>query len=101
MGTKTRDFFGIASIFIFILTAAIVLTIWAIPLYQWTLQHFDIPQKLGLSFERILENYYALLKYLHFPCIKTISLHDFLVSISGAFYFLVVYNLFLFNFACL
>lgn len=101
MGTKTRDFFGIASIFIFILTAAIVLTIWAIPLYQWTLQHFDIPQKMGLSFERILENYYALLKYLHFPWIKTLSLPDFPVSVSGAFHFHEVKNLFLLNYALL
>lgn len=101
MGTKTRDFFGIASIFIFILTAAIALTIWAIPLYQWTLQHFDIPQKVGLSFESILENYYVLLRYLHFPWIKTLSLPDFPVSESGAFHFYEVKNLFLFNYALL
>ena len=62
MRTKTRDFLGIASIFIFILTAAIALTIWAIPLYKWTLLYFEIPQKVGMSFENILENYYVLLR---------------------------------------
>src|SRR5699024_5035710 len=101
MRTKTRDFLGIASIFIFILTAAIALTIWAIPLYKWTLLYFEIPQKVGMSFENILENYYVLLRYLHFPWIKTLALPDFPVSTSGAFHFYEVKNLFLLNYGLL
>lgn len=101
MGTKIRDVLGITSIFIFILTGAIALTIWAIPLYQWTLRHFDVPQTVGLSFESILENYYVLLKYLHFPWVKSLTLPDFPVSASGAFHFYEVKNLFLLNYAFL
>lgn len=101
MRTKTRDFLGIASIFIFILTAAIALTIWAIPLYKWTLLYFEIPQKVGMSFENILENYYVLLRYLHFPWIKTLALPNFPVSTSGAFHFYEVKNLFLLNYGLL
>lgn len=101
MGTRIRDVLGIASIFICILTGAIALTIWAVPLYQWTLRYFDIPQQVGLSFETIMENYYILLRYLHFPWIKTLSLPNFPVSVSGAFHFYEVKRLFLFNYGLL
>lgn len=101
MKNTFRDFFGITSIFIFILTAAIALTILAIPLYQFSLNHLDIPERVGMSFDQIMDNYYAVLEYLHFPWVDTLVLPDFPVSESGAFHFWEVKILFYINYGLL
>jgi len=101
MEVKVRDVLGIASIFVLILTTAIALTIWAVPLYQFSLHHLNIPERVGITFNQIMENYYVLLKYLHFPWIRTLSLPNFPVSASGAFHFYEVKRLFYVNYALL
>lgn len=101
MGDKIRNFLGITSIFVFILTVAITLTIWAVPLYQFSLQYLNIPERVGMAFEQIMENYYILMEYLHLPWVETLSLPDFPVSASGAFHFYEVKVLFYMNYALL
>lgn len=98
---KLRDYLGIISIFISIITLAIALTIWAVPLFKFSLDHFNIPERVNLSYEQIIENYYELLKYLHLPWIDQLVLPDFPVSSSGAFHFYEVKILFYINYALL
>jgi len=101
MNNKLRDYLGIISLFVFILTAAIALTILAVPLYQFALNHLNIPERVGMSFDQIMDNYYALLEYLHFPWVDTLVLPDFPVSASGAFHFYEVKILFYINYGAL
>lgn len=101
MTYKLRDYLGIASIFISIITIAIGLTIWAIPLFKFSLHHLDITGKVGLSVEIIMGNYHILLRYLHFPWIDQLVLPNFPVSTSGAFHFYEVKILFYLNYALL
>lgn len=98
---KLRDYLGIISIFISIITIAIAITIWATPLFKFSLIHLEIPESVGLSIETIMENYHALLKYLHFPWIDQLILPNFPVSESGAFHFYEVKLLFYLNYAFL
>lgn len=101
MTYKLRDYLGITSIFIAIITITITLTIWAIPLFEFSLRHLDVPSRVGMSIEKIMKNYYILLKYLHFPWIGTLSLPNFPVSASGAFHFYEVKRLFYINYGLL
>lgn len=98
---KTKDVMGIASIFVFILTAAIALTILATPIYQFSLNWLDVPEKVGLSYDQIMANYRAVMEYLHFPWVNELVFPDFPVSESGAFHFWEVKILFYINYAAL
>lgn len=101
MTKKFSDYLGIASLFVFILTAAIALTILATPIYEFALTHLNIPEKVGMSHDQIMENYYAVLEYLHFPWVDTLVFPDFPVSESGAFHFWEVKILFYINYGLL
>lgn len=101
MTYKLRDYLGITSLFVAIITITITLTIWAVPLFQFSLRYLDVPGRVGMSFETIMENYYILLKYLHLPWIENLSLPDFPVSASGAFHFYEVKRLFYVNYGLL
>lgn len=101
MTYKLRDYLGITSIFVAIITITITIAIWTVPLFEFSLRHLDVPSRVGLSFETIMENYYILLKYLHLPWIETLSLPNFPVSASGAFHFYEVKLLFYINYGLL
>lgn len=101
MQYKGRDYLGLLSLLLLILSFTITLTIWAIPLYKFSLNHLNIPETVGLSFDQIMHNYYELLRYLHLPWVKTLSLADFPVSASGAFHFYEVKLLFYANYIVL
>lgn len=101
MTYKLRDYLGIASLFISILTIAIALTIWAVPLFKFSLTYLNIPERVGLSLEKIMANYQVLLEYLHFPWIEQLNLPDFPVSNRGAFHFYEVKQLFYLNYGLL
>ena len=101
MQYKFKDVLGIASIFVFILTAGIALTILATPIYQFSLTWLDIPEKVGMSYDQIMDNYRAVMEYLHFPWVDTLVFPDFPVSASGAFHFWEVKILFYINYAVL
>ena len=101
MKNKFSDYIGITSIFVFILTAIIALTILATPIYEFALNQLEIPQRVGMTHDQIMENYYTVLRYLHFPWIDTLVFPDFPVSASGAFHFWEVKILFYINYALL
>lgn len=101
MKNKFSDYLGITSIFVFILTATIAITILTTPIYEFSLNYLDVPQRVGMTHEQIMENYYTVLKYLHFPWIDTLVFPDFPVSASGAFHFWEVKILFYINYSLL
>ena len=101
MKNKIRHFLGTTSIFIFILTAVIALTILAIPLYRFSLHVLNVPEQVDMSVSQIMENYYAVMEYLHFPWINTLVLPDFPVSANGALHFYEVKILFYINYGLL
>lgn len=101
MQYKFKDVLGIASIFVFILTAAIALTILATPIYQFSLNWLDIPERVGMTYDQIMDNYRAVMEYLHFPWVDTLVFPDFPVSDSGAFHFWEVKILFYINYTAL
>lgn len=101
MRYKLRDYLGIIILIISIITLAIALTIWAIPLFKFSLTHLNVAERVGMSFDTIMENYYVLLRYLHFPWIEQLVLPNFPVSASGAFHFYEVKLLFYLNYGLL
>ena len=101
MQKKLRDYIGLASLFVFILTAVIALTILATPIYEFSLNYLNVPERVGMSHDQIMENYKAVMEYLHFPWVDTLVFPDFPVSESGAFHFWEVKILFYINCALL
>lgn len=99
--TRLKDFAGLTGLFLFILSAAIAATILFIPLYQFTVWAHDLPAQLGMSYETIMENYYVLLRYLHFPWIRELNFPDFQSSAGGLFHFWEVKVLFYINYGVL
>lgn len=98
MKTKIIHFIGLTSLFLCILTLAIAITINFIPLYQFDLSYFNIPESLGISKETILDNYYILIDYLNKPWISELNMPHFPSSENGLFHFYEVKKLFLINY---
>lgn len=101
MMIKVKDTLGIISMIIFVITLSIAVTIWFIPLYQITIQTQNIPESLGLTYDKLMDNYYALLQYLHFPWIQELNLPDFISSENGLLHFYEVKLLFYLNYSVL
>ncbi|SFK60184.1 integral membrane protein TIGR01906 [Marinilactibacillus piezotolerans] len=99
--TRVKDVLGIVSIFLLIITLSIAVTIWFVPLYQFTIQTQNIPEVLGLTYDKLMDNYYVLLQYLHFPWIQELKLPDFTSSESGLLHFYEVKLLFYLNYSVL
>ncbi|MFL2117826.1 TIGR01906 family membrane protein [Marinilactibacillus psychrotolerans] len=98
---KVKDTLGIISMIIFVITLSIAVTISFIPLYQITIQTQNIPESLGLTYDKLMDNYYALLQYLHFPWIQELNLPDFISSENGLLHFYEVKLLFYLNYSVL
>lgn len=92
---------GVFSLLLLIITASIAFVILFTPLYHFTVWFHALPQRLGMSSETLLENYYVLLRYLHFPWITELKLPDFPSSESGLFHFWEVKILFYINYGIL
>lgn len=88
-------------LFLTVITFAIAATILFTPLFEWTLDWFNIPEQVGMSQETIMENYYILLEYLHYPWVDELVMPDFPTSASGAFHFYEVKILFYINYLIL
>lgn len=101
MMIKVKDTLGIISMIIFVITLSIAVTVWFIPLYQITIQTQNIPESLGLTYDKLMDNYYALLQYLHFPWIQELNLPDFISSENGLLHFYEVKLLFYLNYSVL
>lgn len=94
---KIRDFFGITSLFIWMLSFSILFVLLCTPLYKWSIGQLGVPQQTGFSQETLLHNYNVLLSYLTIPWIQTLSLPNFPSSPNGLFHFYEVKRLFLLN----
>lgn len=92
---------GFISLLLFIITACIAIVILFTPLYHFTIQIHDIPQRLNMTYDTLIENYYVLMRYLHFPWIQELNFPDFASSESGLFHFREVKILFYVNYGVL
>lgn len=101
MKTRAIDFIGIAGIFLWIVSFAIMFTINFTPLYSFDVDFFTIPERVGLPKEVIVENYRILLDYLNKPWVSELHMPDFPSSESGLFHFYEVNRLFLLNYGIL
>ncbi|MBM6615778.1 TIGR01906 family membrane protein [Desemzia sp. RIT804] len=101
MKTRAIDFLGIATIFLWIISFAIMFTINFTPLYSFDVNFFNIPDQVGLSSEVIMENYHILLDYLNKPWVSELNMPDFSSSESGLFHFYEVKRLFLLDYGIL
>lgn len=93
-----KNSLGLLAVFLFILSLAIAITINFTPLYAFDVAYFNIPERIGLSKEVILENYRILINYLNFPWIEQLEMPDFPSSANGLFHFQEVKTLFLLDY---
>lgn len=102
-GKKQRvlAFFGIVSLFLFLLTLAITITINFRPLYRFSIQRFDLLTISGLDQGTLLKNFDQLMDFLNKPWITSMNLPDFPMSAAGYGHFVDVKYLFLLNYAVL
>ncbi|PRY82804.1 TIGR01906 family membrane protein [Alkalibacterium olivapovliticus] len=92
---------GFISLLLLIITASIAIVILFTPLYHFSAWYHDIPERLNMSYDTLIDNYYVLLRYLHFPWIQELNLPDFPSSESGLFHFWEVKILFYINYGVL
>lgn len=102
-GKKQRvlAFFGLVSLFLFLLTLAITITINFRPLYRFSIQRFDLLTISGLDQGTLLKNFDQLMDFLNKPWITSMNLPDFPMSAAGYGHFVDVKYLFLLNYAVL
>lgn len=101
MKLKTIHFFGILSIFLFIISVGIALTINMFPLYWFDIDYLGIAEYVGVPKEILVENYTALMRYLNLPWVTTLNMPDFPSSANGLLHFHEVKRLFLLDYAVL
>ncbi|MFC6464467.1 TIGR01906 family membrane protein [Marinilactibacillus sp. GCM10026970] len=99
--SRLKESIGIVSLILLIVSTAIAITIWFIPLYQLAIYNYDLPERLGISYDQLMNNYYILLRYLHFPWITELNFPDFISSEDGLFHFYEVKRLFYINYGVL
>lgn len=99
MKEKASHLVGMISLFLFIVSFAIALTINLTPLYAFDIDYLDISQKVGLSKDVLMENYRVLLNYLNLPWVSELNFPDFPSSESGLFHFYEVKRLFILDYA--
>lgn len=100
-GSRLKDVLFYLLLFVAVVSFAIAVTILLTPLLEINLSLNNIPEQVGLSKDRIMENYYVLLEYLHFPWVTELVMPDFPTSPGGAFHFYEVKQLFLLNYGLL
>lgn len=98
MKEKALHVVGISSLFLFIVSFSIVLTINLTPLYAFDIDYLKISQNVGLSKEILMENYRVLLNYLNLPWVTELSFPNFPSSESGLFHFYEVKRLFILDY---
>lgn len=98
MFSKIKLTGGILALCIFIITLAVAITIWMVPLFIFNVYFFNLDELVQLTPTTIIDNYLILLKYLHLPWISELQMPDFPVSISGALHFYEVKLLFMLNY---
>lgn len=98
---RVQAFFGLVSLFLFLMTLAITITINFRPLYRFSIQRFDLLTISGLDQGTLLKNFDQLMDFLNKPWITSMNLPDFPMSAAGYGHFVDVKYLFLLNYAVL
>ena len=98
---RVLAFLGLVSLFLFLLTLAITITINFRTLYRFSIQRFDLLTISGLDEHRLLANFDQLMDFLNKPWITSMNLPDFPMSKAGYGHFVDVKYLFLLNYAVL
>lgn len=88
-------------IFLFWLSLGITIVIFFEPLYQWSIQWFNVEKLTGYSVDVLTKNYHQLIDYLTNPFTSTLQMSNFTSSTQGLFHFYEVKRLFFVNFAVL
>lgn len=96
---KAFHMIGMMSLFLFIVSFSIALTINLTPLYSFDIGYLGISERVGLSKETLMENYRVLLNYLNLPWVSELNFPDFPSSESGLFHFYEVKRLFILDYA--
>lgn len=96
---KAFHIIGMMSLFLFIVSFSIALTINLTPLYSFDIGYLGISERVGLSKETLMENYRVLLNYLNLPWVSELNFPDFPSSESGLFHFYEVKRLFILDYA--
>lgn len=94
MSYKKNDIFLAIMIMIFIISFAVVFTVFFKPLYYFDINYLNIDQISGLDVETIKENYRILINYQSIFYQGTLNLPDFIMSNSGQIHFEEVKRIF-------
>ena len=94
MSYKKNDIFLAIMLMIFIISFAVVFTVFFKPLYYFDINHLNIDQISGLDAETIKENYRILINYQSIFYQGTLNLPDFVMSDSGRIHFEEVKRIF-------
>ena len=98
MKRKLLNVTGVLAIFLFILSLAVLVTIFFTPLYSFDIDFLSISKQTGFSKDILLENYRILLNYLTKPWVTELNLPNFASSKSGLFHFYEVKRLFMLDY---
>ncbi len=98
MKEKVLHVVGMISLFLFIVSFSIVVTINLTPLYAFDIDYLKISQTVGLTKETLMENYRVLLNYLNLPWVTELNFPNFPSSESGLFHFYEVKRLFMWDY---
>ena len=94
MSYKKNDIFLAIMLMIFIISFAVVFTVFFKPLYYFDINYLNIDQISGLDTETIKENYRILINYQSIFYQGTLNLPDFVMSDSGRIHFEEVKRIF-------
>lgn len=94
MSYKKNDIFLAIMLMIFIISFAVVFTVFFKPLYYFDINYLNIDQISGLDAETIKENYRILINYQSVFYQGTLNLPDFVMSDSGRIHFEEVKRIF-------
>ena len=94
MSYKKNDIFLAIMLMIFIISFAVVFTVFFKPLYYFDINYLSIDQISGLDAETIKENYRILINYQSIFYQGTLNLPDFVMSDSGRIHFEEVKRIF-------
>ena len=94
MSYKKNDIFLAIMLMIFIISFAVVFTVFFKPLYYFDINYLNIDQISGLDAETIKENYRILINYQSIFYQGTLNLPDFVMSDSGRIHFEEVKHIF-------
>lgn len=92
---KYKDWITSIIVVLFIVSSAILVTIFFKPLFWWQLQTLDTVSLVNLTQQQVIGQYDVLLHYLVNPFVSELVLPLFKMSNSGAFHFYEVKQLFI------